>query len=199
MRGVVGAGFSWPGPAANWHYAALRTGNSLPDRSRNTNTVRRKAGCSRGSRSQDSNPSTDMDRNSIPTRHAPPATASVTPAIEPVTAMPSAETMGQAGEATVPSATIKSALVKPAKSAAMESAAVKTTAAAVRSSVAGVWLGERSGEQYSSCDASQSPSHPGPGSIFACLLHGPLLCVAPAAYPSCQTALGNFARTGEAS
>jgi hypothetical protein len=66
--------------------------------------------------------------------------------------MPSAETMGQASEATVPSATIKSALVKPAlvkpaKSAAMQSAAVETTVSAMRSSVAKVSRVERSSKQ----------------------------------------------------
>src|SRR6266478_6905862 len=135
-----------------------------------------------------------MDRKSIPTRHPPPAIASVTPAIDPVAAIRSTETMGQASEARVPSALIKSALVKPFKSAAVE-----TTASAVWSSVAEVWLAERSSEQYSSCDASQSRSPPWTGSFFACLLHGPLPCVAPAAHPSCQIVLGNFARTEEAS
>ena len=30
-----------------------------------------------------------------------------------------------------------------------------------------VWLAERSNAQHGSCGPSQSPSHPGPGSIFA--------------------------------
>jgi hypothetical protein len=52
--------------------------------------------------------------------------------------MPSAETMGQASEASVPSAIVKSPFVQPAKSAAMKPAAVETAASAVRSSVAEV-------------------------------------------------------------
>jgi len=57
--------------------------------------------------------------------------------------MPSAETMGQASEASVPSVIVKSPFVQPAKSAAIESAAMKpaaveTPASAVRSSVAEV-------------------------------------------------------------
>jgi hypothetical protein len=60
----------------------------------------------------------------------------------------------------VKSSPAKSAPVKPAKAAAVESAA------AVRCGVGELWLRERSGEQQCSCDAYQSLSYPGLGSIL---------------------------------
>jgi hypothetical protein len=63
----------------------------------------------------------------------------------------------KAREVTVPSA------VEPA---AMEPTPAVTATTAV-SSVGEVRLEEHGSAQYSGCDSSQSPSYPGPGSIFA--------------------------------
>jgi len=56
--------------------------------------------------------------------------------------------------------------MKPATVKSTKSAAVEATAATVETSgVDGIWLAERGSAQQSSCDC-QSPSYPGPGSIF---------------------------------
>jgi hypothetical protein len=64
---------------------------------------------------------------------------------------------------------MESAMVETPKSTAVKStksAAVEATAAAVETSgVGGIWLAERSSTQQSSCSC-QSPSYPGPGSMF---------------------------------
>src|SRR5208282_3819147 len=65
----------------------------------------------------------------------------------------------------VKSIPVEPATVKPAKPA------VKATAATVETSgVGGIWLAQRGSAQQSSCDC-QSPSYPGPGSIFVKLFH----------------------------
>ena len=88
--------------------------------------------------------------------------ATVEPAIvEPATVEPATVEPATVKSATVKSATVKSATVKPTKSAAVEA-----TAATVETSGVGrIWLAERGSAQQSSCDC-QSPSYPGPGSIF---------------------------------
>jgi len=56
--------------------------------------------------------------------------------------------------------------VKPATVKSTKSAAVEATAATVETSgVGGIWLAERGCAQQSRCDC-QSPSYPGPGSVF---------------------------------
>jgi len=74
-----------------------------------------------------------------------------------------------------PAATVKSAhsAAVEAPAAAVEApatAAVETpaaaTATAMRPSVGEIWLAQRGSAQQSSCDC-QSPSYPGPGSMFA--------------------------------
>ena len=90
----------------------------------------------------------------------------------PVAAVPIAETIVDAGEATVEPAAVKSTGVKSAamepaavKSATMETATTVASTSAMRS-VGEVWRAERSNAQHGSCGASQSPSYPGPGAIF---------------------------------
>jgi len=64
-------------------------------------------------------------------------------------------------EAPMKPATVKSTTVKSAKSAPVEA-----TAATVETSGVGwIWLAERGCAQQSRCDC-QSPSYPGPGSVF---------------------------------
>jgi hypothetical protein len=64
---------------------------------------------------------------------------------------------------TAESATVKSATVKPTT---VKPTTVKATAATVETSgVGGILLAQRGNAQYSSCDC-QSPSYPGPGSMF---------------------------------
>ena len=58
-------------------------------------------------------------------------------------------------------ATVKSTTVKSTKSAAVEA----TAATVETSGVGGIWLAERGSAQQSSSNC-QSPSYPGPGSIF---------------------------------
>jgi hypothetical protein len=64
--------------------------------------------------------------------------------------------------ATVEAATMETAAMETAKSATVEAAAsVKPTAPAMRTSVSGARLAQRSSEQQSSCDSSQNPAHSG--------------------------------------
>jgi N-acetylglutamate synthase/N-acetylornithine aminotransferase len=61
---------------------------------------------------------------------------------------------------------VKAAAVKATRvNSAVEPAAM--AAATVSPSKGEVWLAERSNAQHGSCRPSQSPSYPGPGSIFA--------------------------------
>jgi hypothetical protein len=106
--------------------------------------------------------------------------------------VPLAEPIVQTRKATVkstkPSAmeATKSAAVEATHSAAMEpataamepaTAAVEPATAAVETpasapamlSVGEIWLAERGSAQQSSCDSCQSPSYPGPDSMFAYL------------------------------
>jgi len=69
-------------------------------------------------------------------------------------------------EPTTVEAPMKPATMKPATVKSTKSAAVEATAATVETSgVGGIWLAERGCAQQSRCDC-QSPSYPGPGSVF---------------------------------
>jgi hypothetical protein len=70
--------------------------------------------------------------------------------------------------AAVETASMETAPMETAKSAAMEAAtSVKPTAPAMRTSVSGARLAQRSSEQQSSCGSPQDPSHFGLNSFFA--------------------------------
>jgi len=69
--------------------------------------------------------------------------------------------------AAVETAPMETAPMETAKSAAMEAAtSVKPTAPAMRTSVSGARLAQRSGEQQSSRGSPQDPSHFGLNSFF---------------------------------
>jgi hypothetical protein len=81
-----------------------------------------------------------------------------------------AEPIVHTREATVKST--KSAPVEAAKSAAVKPPRPRgnhrpTTAITAMASVGDIRLAERGNAQQRSCDGSQSPSYPGPGSMFA--------------------------------
>jgi hypothetical protein len=77
--------------------------------------------------------------------------------------------------ATVEATTVEATTVEATtvEATAMETAAVETaasvkpTAPAMRTSVSGARLAQRSSEQESSCGSSQNPAHSGPNAFFA--------------------------------
>jgi hypothetical protein len=92
--------------------------------------------------------------------------------------VPMAETTVDARDAArsvVESAAMERTGVKPAAmDSTMEPPAVEPAAMAaptVSPSKGEVWLAECSDTQHGGCGSSQSPSYPGPGSIFAEMLH----------------------------
>ena len=93
---------SWLGPPATRCCIALRTGNSLPDRSNITRSSWPKAGCSRSSRNPDNSPTWIIIIRPRQARTSqPPAVASVVPAMVPVPPVPAGKAAVQAREAAV--------------------------------------------------------------------------------------------------